>query len=244
MLFLYKDLDKGFMRVLRTPSYSKKSSRVKLINISNLRERVYEVVKKIIVSQEIAPGEKIDEEGLAKQLGVSRTPLRECLCRLENEGLIEIIPRRGAFVIKHSKDKIIEILLVREVLEGLAARLAAEHIDEQKIGQMKSLFEDFNTLNVRDRYKEYTKTDLEFHTLILNASRNSFLMSYMNILNGHIHMLRQRTEVLQGGAEQSLSEHHNIIQALEKRDPLLSETLMREHIRMEREDISKYIGKD
>jgi DNA-binding GntR family transcriptional regulator len=202
----------------------------KLIESSNLREKVYEVLKKFIIFQEIVPGEKIDEEFLANQLGVSRTPVRESLCRLENEGIVKIIPRRGAFVVKHSKERIIEILLVREVLEALAVRLAADHIDEAAIDKMKFLFRDFSESNLRERSKEYARADLEFHTLIVSKSRNNLLMGMMNTLNDHIQMLRLRTVGFEGRPEQSYVEHLKIIEALEKRDSQLAESLMREHI--------------
>jgi DNA-binding GntR family transcriptional regulator len=185
----------------------------------------------------IPPGKKIDEESLAKQLGVSRTPIRENLCRLENEGIIEIIPRRGAFVVKHSKEKIIEILLVREVLEGFAARLAVSHIDVRTIEEMKSLFKGFSETNVRDRVKDYVHADLKFHTLILKKSKNGWLMKLMNILNDHVQMLRLRTVALEGRPEQSLSEHQKIIEALEKGNRSLAESLMRKHIENVRKSV-------
>lgn len=216
----------------------------KLIESSNLREKVYEVLKRIIIFQEIIPGEKIDEEFFASKLGVSRTPIRESLCRLENEGIVKIIPRRGAFVVKHSKERIIEILLLREVLEGLAARLAVDHIDEETINGMKLLFKDFSESNLRERSKEYTQADLEFHTLIVSKSRNNLLMNMMNTLNDHIQMLRLRTVALKGRPEQSFIEHFKIIEALEKRDPSLAESLMRGHIQNVRESVIRSIEAD
>jgi DNA-binding GntR family transcriptional regulator len=213
----------------------------KLTEYPNLRERVYEVLKKTIIFQEIPPGEKIDEEGLARTLGVSRTPIRESLCRLENEGIVKIIPRRGAFVVKHSRERIIEILLVREVLEGFAARLAVEHIDARTVEEMKTLFKGFSESNIRDRSKDYAQADLEFHTLIVRKSKNSLLMSLMNILNDHIQMLRLRTVALKGRPERSLLEHRKIIEALEKRGPSLAESLMRKHIRNIRKSVLKNI---
>src|SRR4030042_864548 len=135
----------------------------KIIESPNLRERVYEILKKSIILQEIPLGEKINEEFLANQLGVSRTPIRESLCRLENEGIVKILPRRGAFVVKHSRERITEIMMVREALEGFAARLAADNVSKQAIEQMRSLFRDFSESNIRDRSKEYTQADLEFH---------------------------------------------------------------------------------
>lgn len=203
----------------------------KLTEYPNLRERVYEILKRSIIFQEIPPGNKIDEESLAKTLGVSRTPIRECLCKLENEGIVEIIPRRGAFVVKHSKERIVEILLVREVLEGFAARLAVEHMDERTIEEMKSLFKGFSESNIRDRSKDYVQADLEFHARIVKKSKNNLLIDLMNILNDHVQMLRLRTVALKGRPERSLSEHIRIIEAMERRNSSLAESLMRRHIR-------------
>jgi DNA-binding GntR family transcriptional regulator len=216
----------------------------KSIASPNLRQRVYEILKRAIIFQEIGPGQKIDEEGVAKQLGVSRTPIRESLCRLENEGIVKIIPRRGAFVVRHSKESIIEILLVREVLEGFAARLAVGHIDERAIEEMSSLFRDFSEANIRDRPKDYAQADLKFHTLIVKKSQNNWLMSIMNILNDHIQMLRLRTVALEGRPEHSLLEHRKIIEALEKRNPSLAESLMRRHIQNVRKSVLRNIEGD
>ena len=217
---LYKIMDIGIEKLIESP---------------NLRDRVYDILKKSILFQEIPPGEKIDEEAIAKQLGVSRTPIRETLCRLENEGIVMIVPRRGAFVVKHSREKITEILMVREALEGFAARLAVDHINGQTLDQLKSLLKDFTESNIRDRSKEYVQADLEFHNLIIRASKNNLLFNIMNTLNDHVQMLRLQTAALEGRPEQSLVEHLNIIEALEKKNPSSAESLMREHIRKVRE---------
>ncbi len=212
----------------------------KLIESPNLRDRVYEILKKSIIFQEISPGEKIDEEAIAKQLGVSRTPIRETLCRLENEGMVKIVPRRGAFVVKHSREKIAEILTVREVLEGFAARLAVDHVNEKTIERMRSLFNGFSELNIRDRSRDYTQADLEFHNLIIKTSRNNLLISLMDTLNNHIQMLRLQTFSLDGRPEHSMVEHAHIIESLEKKDPSSAESLMRKHIRNVRESALKH----
>jgi DNA-binding GntR family transcriptional regulator len=213
----------------------------KLIEIPNLRERVYQVLKEMVIFQEIPPGEKLDEDSLASQLGVSRTPIRESLCRLENEGIVKIIPRRGAFIVRHSKKSINEILSVREVLEGLSAREAVNHITDATLEELESFSEKFSESNVRVLSKEYLQADVKFHKTIIEASENEWLISLMNILNDHIQMLRLRTVALQGRPEQSLSEHMKIIGALKDRDPLLAESLMREHIKNVRESYLKNI---
>jgi len=214
-----------------------------LIEVPNLRERVYKALKEMIIIQEIPPGEKLDEDSLASQLGVSRTPVRESLYRLENEGIVKIIPRRGAFIVKHSKESINEILSVREVLEGLSAREAASHITDAALEVLESLSEKFSESNVRLLSKEYLQVDVKFHKTIIEASKNEWLISLMNILNDHIQMLRLRTVTFQGRPEQSLSEHRRILEALKARDPLLAESLMREHINNVRESYLKNIEK-
>jgi DNA-binding GntR family transcriptional regulator len=220
----------------------KKSNR-KLPEVPNLRERVYQALKEMIIFKEIPPGEKLDEDSLANQLGVSRTPIRESLYRLENEGIVKIIPRRGAFIVKHSKESINEILSVREVLEGLSAREAASHITDAALEVLESLSEKFSESNVRLLSKEYLQVDVKFHKTIIEASKNEWLISLMNILNDHIQMLRLRTVTFQGRPEQSLSEHRRILEALKARDPLLAESLMREHINNVRESYLKNIEK-
>ncbi len=191
----------------------------KLIESPNLRDRVYEILKKSILFQEIPPGEKIDEEAIAKQLGVSRTPIRETLCRLENEGIVRVVPRRGAFVVKHSREKITEILMVREALEGFAARLAVDHINEQTLDQMKSLFKRLLPNQISGTGQRSTPRPIvEFHNLIIKVSKNNLLFNIMNTLNDHVQMLRIQTVCHEGRPEQSLVEHFNIIQAMEQKD--------------------------
>jgi DNA-binding GntR family transcriptional regulator len=133
---------------------------------------------------------------------------------------------------------------VREVLEGFAARLAVDHIDERTIDEMKSLFRDFSESNIRSRSKDYAQADLKFHTLIVKKSKNSWLTSLMNILNDHIQMLRLRTVALEGRPEHSLLEHLKIIEALEKKNDSLAESLMRKHIQNVRKSVLKNIEGD
>ena len=216
----------------------------KLVKFPNLRERVYKILKGMIVSQEFPPGVKIDEEQLAKQLGVSRTPIRESLLRLENEGIVKIIPRRGASIVRHSREKIVELLLLREVLEGFAARLVAKNINETVLEKMKSLFRPFSKSNIRDRSKQYTQADMDFHNLVISTSKNSFLINMANVLNDHIQMLRLRTVSLKGRPEHSLQEHLMILQALEDRRPALAESLMKKHIENVRGSVMKNIDAD
>ena len=111
----------------------------RVVESPNLRDQTYDIIKNMIIVREIEPGKKINEEQLAKEIRVSRTPIREALCRLENEGIVKIIPRRVAFVADLNEINVSEILLIREVLEGLVARLATENMDEKTLDKLKKV---------------------------------------------------------------------------------------------------------
>jgi DNA-binding GntR family transcriptional regulator len=130
---------------------------------------------------------------------------------------------------------------VREVLEGLAAREAVNHITDATLEVLESLFEKLSESNIRVLSKEYVQADIRFHNTVIETSKNAWLINLMNILNDHIQMLRLRTVALQGRPEQSLSEHNKIIGALKARDPLLAESVMREHIKNIRESCLRNI---
>lgn len=207
---------------------------------TNLRNQVYDVLKKRIILHEIPSGKKINEEELAKSLGVSRTPIRETLVRLEHEGVVEIIPRRGAFVVSQSKEKVRDLLQVREVLEGLVARLATENMKSELLDRIKrSLKKVSSTDDDDNKLLKYTPADVEFHALLLEACDNELLKSMMENLNVHLQMVRLRTVALPGRPEQTVLEHYEIVEAIEKRDSILAEKLMKEHVASVRRDAQK-----
>jgi DNA-binding GntR family transcriptional regulator len=204
---------------------------------TNLRNQVYDVLKKRIILREIPSGKKINEEELAKSLGVSRTPIRETLVRLEHEGVVEIIPRRGAFVVSQSKEKVRDLLQVREVLEGLVARLATENMKSELLDRIKCSLEKVSSTDDDDnRLLKYTPADVEFHALLLEACDNELLKTMMENLNVHLQMVRLRTVALPGRPEQTVLEHYEIVEAIEKRDSILAEKIMKEHVASVRRD--------
>jgi DNA-binding GntR family transcriptional regulator len=208
----------------------------------NLRDQVYDIVKNMIIVREIKPSEKINEEQLAERLRVSRTPIRETLCRLENEGIVQVVPRRGAFVIKQCKERIIEILQIREVLEGLVAWLVAKNRDEMTIEKIKKCLEKINAIPEEDGHlMEYTKADIEFHSLLLEASKNQMLQNMMETVNAHLQIIRLRTVVLPGRAKKTVEEHYPILEAIKKGDAKAAEKWMRKHIESVRNSAIKNI---
>lgn len=202
-----------------------------LINNPNLRGQTYKMLKSMIITREILPGKKISEETLAQVIGVSRTPIREALFRLENEGIVKIIPRRGAFVIQQSKENIIEILQIRELLEGLVVRLVTPLLEESDIRELRSCLDKLRATPEQERHViEYTDSELEFHDLLLRKCPNQMLKQIMAMVNARLQIIRLRTVVLPGRAQKSLDEHAGILEQIEKGKAADAELLMRKHV--------------
>ncbi len=208
----------------------------------NLRNQVYDILKKRIILREIEPGKKINEEELAESLGVSRTPIRETLVRLEHEGIVRIIPRRGAFVVSQSNKEVIDLLQVREVLEGLVVRLATENMERELFDHLRRCLKEISSTDERDdRLLKYTPADVQFHALLLEACNNPLLKSMMETVNSHLQMVRLRTVALPGRPEQTVREHYEILEAIEQGNPILAEKSMRKHVESVRRDVLKNI---
>ena len=214
----------------------------KTVDSTNLRDQTYDIIKNMIILREIEPGKKINEEHIAKEIQVSRTPIREALCRLENEGIVKIIPRRGAFVSDLTETNVREVLLIREVLEGLVARLATENMDQKALERLRNALEKVSAIPEKDRELiNYTRSEVDFHSLLLNACGNQMLKNMMEIVNSHLQIIRLRTVVIPERAQKTVKEHQQILKAIENEDAASAEELMREHVRSVREVALKNI---
>ena len=208
----------------------------KTIDNTNLRDQTYDIIKNMIILREIEPGKKINEEHIAKEIQVSRTPIREALCRLENEGIVTIIPRRGAFVSDLTETTVREILLIREVLEGLVVRLAVENMDAKALEKLRKAIEKVSGIPEEDRdLINYTRSEVDFHSILLSASNNQMLKNMMDMVNAHLQIIRLRTVVIPERAQKTVKEHQQIFDAIEKGDADSAEDLMRKHVRSVRE---------
>ncbi len=196
----------------------------------NLKEAVYERLKAQIIKGRLAPGSKLGETQISRTLGVSRTPLREAFNRLQQDGLLEILPRRGAFVKKPSVEDILENLELREVLEGLAIRLLCRHPRPPAIAEMKSCFRGLTVNNVERALDTYAHGNVRFHNLIIDGSGNRKLIAVIRNLYDQMDMVRLHTISLPGRARKSLAEHLRIIDLIEKRRGDLAERALRAHI--------------
>ena len=204
------------------------------LNVNSvLKDRVYEALRTAITSMDIYADEetpKLDERRLAEELGVSRTPIREALSRLEQEGLVENIPRRGAFLVRKTKKEILEMVCVWGALESLAARLATVHASDDEIAGLRSMFATFkDTEGASAHIDEYSERNILFHQAIIRLSKCDLLVEVAERLFIHIHSIRSRTIRERQRVTSSIVDHIHIIEALEKRDGELAERYVREH---------------
>lgn len=196
----------------------------------NVSEAAYSAVKQILLSSRYSPGQRIDIEDLCRSLEVSRTPVVEALNRLKAEGMVEIIPRKGAYLVTLSMEKAQELYTVREALEAMASRLAAKRLTKRRLAMLKSAL-DKQARSLKDEDVEgYTKATIEFHDTILEAAGNKTLSRMLEAVYAQIEALRLRIFYLPSRLEASYAEHQRIYQALAEGDPAAAEREARQHI--------------
>jgi DNA-binding GntR family transcriptional regulator len=199
----------------------------------SLRDKIYRSLKDAISSMNIYASDaelRLDERKLSDQLGISRTPLREALARLEQEGLITIVPRRGVFIVRKSRQEILEMITVWAALESMAARLVTQRAGDDEIASLRAIFSDFTDGGgVVARIDEYSERNIEFHQKILELSRCTLLREMADGLFLHMRGIRTRTIADDDRAKRSIVDHMHIIEAIEARETDLAERLVREH---------------
>jgi DNA-binding GntR family transcriptional regulator len=195
------------------------------IQYQDLSYEVYKRLKAMILANELLPGEQLKQEHIAARLGISRMPLHKAYQMLENEMLVENLPRRGFFVTRIDNKQLIDAFECREALEGVAVRRATQIITHDELSYLKSLFKPFIGKEKVDE-KKYIEADQEFHNSILRFSRNDILKKFEVISN--ITYRTYRGGLIRTPAE-TLPEHLAIIEAIEKKDAELAEKLTREH---------------
>ena len=198
----------------------------------NLDAKVYNRLKAMILERKLLPGEKIPQEKLAHDLGISRTPLVSALKYLDKEKLVQSIPRRGFFVRLFTKQEMISIFELREVLEGLAARRAALNISDKETEQLKDFFVSFQGLTDITDIRAYAKEDRRFHHFLLEIGAKEFLKSILENYNIIIYSYQViSSEGLVQSPNESIHDHLAIIEAVSRRDGESAETLMRNHLK-------------
>ena len=201
------------------------------------RERAYEYLKENLLSGRFKPGERLTEEYLAGELGVSRTPVREALHKLEQEGLIQPLETRGFRVASDSKEEMEELFEIRSILEGYALRCVCERISDKDLaeleGYIRNAEESFNENKVDKIFHYNTRFHDTLHTLVSHKPRLHNMMTDMRK-----YVLRYRKDTLHYdyGSKRSIEGHRKIMMALRLKDPELCERIMRAHIHESKED--------
>jgi len=197
-----------------------------------LKDRIYEALKRAISAIDVygvAEPPRLDKRQLAKDLGVSRTPIREALARLEQEGLVRTVPRRGVFVVHKTKREVIEMIWVWGALEGLAARLITQNASDEEIASLRRMFGMFENGQVQAKIDEYSESNIQFHQTLIRMSKCELIGRLTENLFIHMRWIRRRTISQGDRAQKSIIDHMHIIEALESRDTALAEKLVRQH---------------
>lgn len=211
---------------------------------TTLSESIFEALQTAIVTGDLKPGEKIREAELARQFGTSRGPLRDALRRLESRRLVTNTPNAGARVVSLSGKQLVELYQVREALEGLTCRLAADNMTDVEIAELGHLLDRHEAEVRRKDGAEYFRQegDLDFHFRIAEGCRNELLRSAL--CEDHyqlIRLYRYKFSSRAGRPRRALAEHRQILEAIRDRDGELAELLMRRHIRNARETFERHI---
>jgi DNA-binding GntR family transcriptional regulator len=217
------------------PEYQSTGTRVVLAPLAEtltLADRAYVALKNVIVSLDVyaqAAEVRLDERQLAQDLGISRTPVREAMAQLEREGFVRSVPRRGVYVVRKTKQEVIELITAWAALESMAARLITQNASEEEIARLRAMFATFEDGTLHAKLDEYSEVNIEFHQTIIRMSHNGVLVDLAENLFTHMRMIRGKTIGEKDRVERSIRDHMNIIEALEARDTARAEALVRDH---------------
>jgi DNA-binding GntR family transcriptional regulator len=204
----------------------------RLDNPASYRDLAYAALKRAITAIDIydQPDEvRLDERALSADLGVSRTPIREAMTLLEQEGFVRTLPRRGIYVVRKTKREIVEIITVMAALESMAARLVAFQAADDEIAELRRLMDAFHDGTDGERLEEYSDANIAFHQAIIRMSGCALLAEMTENLFIHMRAIRKVTIHQDNRAARSIVDHMAIIEALERRDPDEAAQLAREH---------------
>lgn len=204
---------------------------------ATLTSRAYDILRKAIADMPIYDGSdddcRLDERALAQGLGISRTPVREALLRLEHEGVVRTVPRKGIYIVRKTKEEIIEVILASAALEGMAARLAAQRATDEEIAELIARFPQFSKptggLRPMIPLDQYSELNLDFHQRLVELAHSELFSQHISRLQMHMRAIRQQTIGDDDRMAHSTIDHAHIIEALKARDADLVEARVRQH---------------
>ena len=193
-------------------------------------EIAYEYIKDRILEGTYHPSQKLIENDLALEIGVSRNTVMKALLKLEQENLVVLEKNKGATIKSFSLQEIVNYLKIREVLEGLIGYSAASNITEEDIGRLEQIVGDMKEFVKENNFDAYSGQNLKFHEVIYNASDNEQAVDMVKIIKQQLKRLQIKTLLVPGRNDRSLQEHTNILEALRERDPDKVERYLKEHV--------------
>jgi DNA-binding GntR family transcriptional regulator len=199
------------------------------IEASSRAERVYQRLREALQSGALKPGQRIMEVEVADWLAVSRTPVREALRRLEAEGMLRVEPRTGLVVASISRQAMLELYVMREVLEGTAARLCARHASEPEIIELEELVK--REARLQGKYEALSRHNRLFHEAIHRGAHNRYLEKSLAAVNDTMHLLGPSQMLLPERAQQAQAEHAELFDHIRSHDAEAAEAAARRHIR-------------
>ena len=210
---------------------------------ASLRDQAYAMLRQAIADADIYQNReeiRLDERVLSESLGVSRTPVREAMTLLEQEGFLRMVPRRGIYIVRKSKREIVEMIQMWAALESMAARLATLHATDEEIARLRHMFDNFRDSTPAEHIAEYSDANIAFHQAIVELSRSQIILDTIKNIFVHVRAIRRMTISQSDRASRSIVDHLRIIEALEKRDTELAEKLVRQHSL----DLAVYVEKN
>lgn len=221
-----------------------KLSKVNLNDYKPLRDVIFNTIREAIIVGELKPGERLMEVQLADKMGVSRTPVREAIRKLELEGLVEMLPRKGAHVADLSVKDIMDVLEVRSTLDGLASSLSASRITDEELKELKHVQIQFANYVEKDNLQGTVKKDVEFHDIIYHSSRNDKLIQIINNLREQAQRFRVVYLKDYSNPKDIITEHAEIVEAITNRDVLAAQLAAQKHIKTQEVTIIKSIKRN
>ena len=203
---------------------------LKIRDYKNAREAAFEKIKEAIIKGHFKPGEKLVEQTLAQEMGVSRTPVREAIRRLEAEGFVVSIPRKGVVVSRADKEEIVQLYSIRAELEGLAARWAIENADEDDIRKLDEAISRMEETAASGDLDGVVQSNALFHDAIAQASKSRILCTLLKTLQDNIQRFRFQSLHLPGRPVAALAEHKEIVAAIKEKKAEEADRLLKEHL--------------
>lgn len=195
-----------------------------------LAEQAYRLLRDAILEQRLPAGTRLSVPDVARRLGISRSPAREAIARVAADGLVHIEPRRGAVVASITRNDLVEIYELREVLEGLACRQAAARINEEQLAELRTVMAEHRAAIEANDVPAHKTLDQRFHAGIRQVTGNQRLIESLDRLRGQVMIAMDTTRRLPGGMLQAFTEHQEILAALAAHDPDRAEAAARAHI--------------